>query len=94
MKTFVLNLTKMIETNPRIYASIIAGLVSCLLLLIAEAIHIQNIVTMVASQDQEQLGKVIRPLAQRYDWTRYLILVISIVWCVYEYKSTKKRLGF
>ena len=93
MKTFILNLTKMIETNPRIYAGIIVGLVGCLVLLIAEAVHIQSVVTRLATEDQAMLREVIRPLTQRYDFSRYLLLIVAIAWSIYEYKATKKQLG-
>ena len=93
MKTFILNLTKMIEMNPRIYAEIIVGLVGCLVLLIAEAVHIQSVVTRLATEDQAMLREVIRPLTQRYDFSRYLLLIVTIAWSIYEYKATKKKLG-
>lgn len=93
MKTFILNLTKMIETNPRIYAGIIVGLVGCLVLLIAEAVHIQSVVTRLSTEDQAMLRDVIRPLTQRYDFSRYLLLIVAIAWSIYEYKATKKKLG-
>lgn len=94
MKTFILNLTKMIETNPKIYAGLIVGLVGCLLLLIAEAVHIQSVVTQLATQDQAVLREVIHPLTQRYDFSRYLLLIVAVAWSIYEYKATKKKLGF
>lgn len=83
----------MIETNPRIYAGIIVGLVVCLVLLIAEAVHIQSVVTRLATEDQAMLRDVIRPLTQRYDFSRYLLLIVAIAWSIYEYKATKKKLG-
>lgn len=83
----------MIETNPRIYAGILLGLVGCLLLLITEAVHIQSVVTELATKDQSILREVIRPLTQRYDFSRYGLLIVGIVWSIYEYKSTKKKLG-
>lgn len=84
----------MIETNPKIYAGLIVGLVGCLLLLIAEAVHIQSVVTQLATQDQAVLREVIRPLTQRYDFSRYLLLIVAVAWSIYEYKATKKKLGF
>ena len=93
MKTFILNLTKMIETNPRIYAGIIVGLVGCLVLLIAEAVHIQSVVTRLATEDQAMLREVIRPLTQRYDFSCYFLLIVAIARSIYEYKATKKTLG-
>lgn len=93
MKTFVLNLTKIVESNPKIYASIIVGLVGCLILLIAEAVHIQSVVQAMATEDQSLLREVIRPLTQRYSWSRYALIIISIAWSVIEYKTSKKKLG-
>lgn len=93
MKTFVLNLTKIVESNPKIYASIIVGLVGCLILLIAEAVQIQSVVQAMATEDQSLLREVIRPLTQRYSWSRYALIIISIAWSIFEYKTSKKKLG-
>lgn len=93
MKAFVLNLTKIVESNAKIYASIIVGLVGCLILLIIEAIHIQSVVAALATQDQAVMTEVIRPLSQRYTMSRYILIVISIFWSIFEYKATKKKLG-
>lgn len=93
MKTFVLNLTKIVESNPKIYASIIVGLVGCLILLIAEAVQIQSVVQAMATEDQSLLREVIRPLTQRYSWSRYALMIISIAWSIFEYKTSKKKLG-
>lgn len=93
MKTFVLNLTKIVESNPKIYASIIVGLVGCLILLITEAVHIQSVVQALATKDQSLLRDVVRPLTQRYSLSRYVLIIASIVWSVFEYKASKKKLG-
>ena len=93
MKTFILNLTKILPTNQRSHAEIIVGVDGCLVLLIAEAVHIQSVVTRLATEDQAMLREVIRPLTQRYDFSRYLLLIVAIAWSIYEYKATKKKLG-
>lgn len=41
-KEFFLNLTRIIEANPKIYLSIIVGIAGCLMLFVAEAVHIQK----------------------------------------------------
>ena len=93
MKMFLLNLTKIIENNAKIYASIIVGLVGCLLLLIAEAVHIQSVVTALATDNQTILKEAIRPLTQRYNISRYFLIVVALVWSIYEYKTTKRKMG-
>ena len=93
MKMFLLNPTKIIENNAKIYASIIVGLVGCLLLLIAEAVHIQSVVTALATDNQTILKEAIRPLTQRYNISRYFLIVVALVWSIYEYKTTKRKMG-
>lgn len=94
MKAWVLNLSKIVESNPKIYASIIVGLVGCLILLIVEAVHVQTVVqTIIASKDKSFLKEVIPPLTQRYSIGRYVLIVIAITWSVFEYKTTQKKLG-
>ena len=43
MKEFFLNLTRIIEANARIYLSVIFGIALCLMIFVAEAVHIQNL---------------------------------------------------
>lgn len=93
MKAFFLNLTTIIENNAKIYASIIIGLVGCLLLLIGEAVHVQTAVQALQSQDSTTIRAAIDPLIQRYSLSRYLLLILAVIWSVYEYKKTKKKLG-
>ena len=46
-KEFFLNLTRIIEANPKIYLSIIVGVAGCLVLFVAEAVHIQKIIELL-----------------------------------------------
>ena len=43
MQQFFLNLTRIVENNARIYLSIIFGIALCLLLFVAEAVHVQKL---------------------------------------------------
>jgi hypothetical protein len=51
-KEFFLNLTRIIEANPKIYLSIIVGIAGCLVLFVAEAVHIQKIIELLNTKDQ------------------------------------------
>ena len=93
MKAFILNLTTIIEHNAKIYGSIILGLVGCLVLLITEAVHVQTVVQNLQSQDVLTVREAIDPLIQRYSLGRYLLIILAVIWSVYEYKKTKKKLG-
>ena len=93
MKSFLLNFTRILEKNPKIYASLIAGIVLSLMLFVAEAVHIQNLVESLATKDQSILRAAIEPISDRYTWARVLLLLIAIVWSNYEYNKTKKALG-
>ncbi|MCT8090651.1 hypothetical protein H0920_14075 [Acinetobacter sp. C_4_1] len=93
MKAFFLNSTRILEHNTKIYWSIIFGIAACLILFIAEAVHIQNFMATLNTQDQNALYAAIQPLTQRYSYSRYLVLVLALLWTVYEYISTKKKLG-
>ena len=94
MQTFLLNFTRILEKNPKIYASLIAGIVLCLMLFVVEAIHIQNIVEALQTKDQTMLRAAVEPLSTRYTWSRVFILIIAVVWSSIEYNKTKKQLGF
>ena len=87
MKDFFLNLTRIIESNAKIYWAIIFGIACCLLLYIAEIIHMQSLAEMLKA------GEVFGVIARRYNLARGLVMVLFIVWSVYEYKTTKKKLG-
>ncbi|QQN39885.1 hypothetical protein [Acinetobacter sp. CS-2] len=93
MKAFFLNSTRILEHNAKIYWSIIFGIAACLILFIAEAVHIQNFMATLNTQDENALYAAIQPLTQRYSYSRYLVLVLSVLWMVYEYTSTKRKLG-
>lgn len=93
MKAFFLNLTRIVETNPRIYWSVIFGLVACLALFVTEAVHIQNMLAELNTKDQHVLRAAIEPISDRYRYTRWSIIVLMMVWACYEFTSTKKKLG-
>lgn len=93
MKIFFLNLTRIIEANAKIYLSIIFGIALCLLLYVAEAVHVQNFAASLNSNDQQMLREAIQPITERYTLTRYLVIILSVVWSSYAYISTKKKLG-
>ena len=93
MKEFFLNLTRIIETNARIYLSVIFGIALCLMIFVAEAVHIQNFAATLNTNDQQILREAIQPLTERYSLSRYIVVVLTIFWSSYEYRSTKKKLG-
>ncbi|WP_228140694.1 hypothetical protein [Acinetobacter sp. TGL-Y2] len=93
MKAFLLNLTTIIEHNAKIYASIIVGIVGCLLLFIAEAVHIQTLIQSLSSESKTVVKAAIEPLIQRYSLSRYFVMIAAVIWSVYEYKTTKKKIG-
>ncbi|WP_076754860.1 hypothetical protein [Acinetobacter schindleri] len=93
MKAFFLNFTRIVETNPRIYWSIIFGLAACLALFVAEIVHIQVIINELNTQDQNVLAEAILPLATKYKWSRILVMVLAIFWSSMEYLKAKKQLG-
>ena len=91
MKDFFLNLTRIIESNAKIYWAIIFGIACCLLLYIAEIIHMQSLAEMLKASAAS--GEVFGVIARRYNLARGLVMVLFIVWSVYEYQTTKKKLG-
>lgn len=93
MKAFLLNLTTIIEHNAKIYASIIVGFVGCLLLFIAEAVHVQTLIQSLSSESKTVVKTAIEPLIQRYSLSRYFVMIAAVIWSVYEYKTTKKKIG-
>lgn len=94
MKDFFLNFTKILETNSKIYWSIIAGIVACLILYIAEIIHIQSIYPHISSQGSTVVRAVIDPIAQRYQWVRIGVILIALIASNFQYRKTKKMLNF
>jgi hypothetical protein len=93
MKDFFLNFTKILETNPKIYWSVIVGIASCLILYIAEIVHIQNILGQMNGQEATVIRAVIDPIAQRYQWSRVLFIVLALIWSNFQYRKTKKILN-
>ena len=93
MKNFFLNLTRIIETNKKIYWAIIFGIACCLLLFIAEVVHMQSVAEMLKANDPSVSKEIFGVIARRYDLARWLVMGLFIVWSFYEYQSTKKKLG-
>jgi hypothetical protein len=93
MKAFFLNLTRIIETSPKIYISLIVGIAGCCMLFVAEAVHVQKIVELLNTKDQAVLRAAIEPISDRYSLTRWLLLLMSFIWSGYAYHTTKKKLG-
>lgn len=93
MKNFILNFTKIVEKNPKVYWSIILGIVACLALFVIEAFHVQHILTILNTKDQAEMRITIEPIAQSYRWVRIAILIAAIVWSNFEYMKTKALLG-
>ncbi len=93
MKDFFLNFTKIVETNPRIYWSIIFGIAACLLLFIAEIVHVDQVISALNTKDRQILNAAIEPITQKYQWSRILVMVMAIFWANWEYLKAKKKLG-
>lgn len=93
MQAFLLNVTRILEKNPKVYISIIIGIVGCSMLFVVEAVHIQKLVESLATKDQTILRAAIEPLSDRYGWSRILLLVVAFIWSSMEYSKTKKQLG-
>lgn len=93
MKNFFLNLTRIVEANPRVYFAIIFGIAFCLMLFIAEAVHIQKLAEAASTKDQAALREIIQPVASRYTWSRVLAIAVMVFWSTMEYRKTKKQLG-
>lgn len=93
MQSFLLNFTRILEKNPKIYASLIAGIVLCLMLFVAEAVHIQKIIEALQTHDQAVMRMAVEPLSDRYTWSRVLVLCVAVVWSGIEYRKTKTMLG-
>lgn len=93
MQKFLLNLTRIIENNTRIYWSLIFGLAACLISFVVEAVHVQNLIAQLNTQDQNVMRAAIEPLSPYYRYVRWGIAVICILWSSLEYQKSKKRLG-
>ena len=90
MKDFFLNFTKILELNSKIYWSIIVGIVGCVILYIIEIVHIQNVLGLLNGQEPAAIRNVIDPIVQRYQWSRFAVVGVTIFWAVFEYFKTKK----
>ena len=93
MKDFFVNFTKILETNSKIYWSIIVGIVSCLVLYVAEIIHIQSIYPHISSLDSTVVRTIIDAIAQRYQWGRIAVILIALIASIFQYRKTKKILN-
>lgn len=93
MKDFILNFTRILESNAKVYWSIIIGIVGCLALFVAEAIHVGNILAALNTKDQVLMKTTIDPIADIYFWARIILLIVMVIWANVEYIKTKKKLG-
>lgn len=93
MKDFFLNFTRIVENNPRIYWSIIFGIAGCLVLFVAEIVHVQNILADLHTKDQNLMRAVIEPISSQYKWSRIVVIVAAVLWSNFEYLKSKKKLG-
>lgn len=92
MKDFFLNLTQVLESNSKIYWSIIVGIVLCLVLYVTEIIHIQSVYPHLPKQDPTVVRTVIDAIAQKYQWVRIGVMILAVLMSVVQYRSTRKRL--
>ncbi|QOW47197.1 MULTISPECIES: hypothetical protein [Acinetobacter] len=93
MKAFFLNLTLILEKNPKVYWCIIMGIALCSVLYVVEVVHIQNLLPDVKVQDRSALRALIDPIAQRYSWARIVVIIVAIIAANVQYLKTKKSLG-
>lgn len=93
MKAFFINFTRILETNAKLYWSVILGIVGCLVFYVAEIIHIQNLLAHLDSNDALLQRATLEPIAQRYQWIRVILIGLAVVWAVWEYFKTKKVLN-
>ena len=93
MQAFLLNFTRILEKNPKVYASLIAGIVLCLVLFVVEAVHIQNLIEALKTKDQALMKAAVEPYSSRYTLARIVVLVVAVIWSSLEYSKTKKALG-
>lgn len=93
MNDFILNFTKIVESNTRIYWSILFGIAACLLLYLAEIVHVDQIMTALNTKDQQLLRAAIEPITQQYQWARIMTMLAAVVWSSWEYSKAKKKLS-
>ena len=53
----------------------------------------QSLAEMLKASAPSASGEVFGVIARRYNLARGLVMVLFIAWSVYEYKTTKKKLG-
>lgn len=92
MKAFFLNLTHILEKNPKIYWCVIVGIALCSVLYVVEVVYIQNLLPDVKVQDSSALRATIDPIAQRYSWARIAVIIVAIIAANFQYFKTKKEL--
>ena len=93
MKDFFLNFTKILESNSKIYWSIIVGIAGCLILYIAEIVHIQNVFGQLNGQESSVVRTVIDPIAQKYQLARIVFFFLALIGSIIQYRKTKKALS-
>ncbi|AWL29910.1 hypothetical protein DJ533_15710 [Acinetobacter defluvii] len=93
MKHFFLNFTKILETNPKIYWSVIVAIAGCLTLYFAEIIHVQNLYPTIQSNDPRVVKGIIDPIVQRYHWARIVVVIAALILANLQYIKTKKSLN-
>lgn len=93
MNDFLLNFTKIVESNTRIYWSILFGIAACLVLYVAEIVHIDQVIAALNTKDQQILRTAIAPLNEQYKWARIIAMVTAVVWSSWEYSKAKKKMG-
>lgn len=92
MKAFFLNLTHILEKNPKIYWCVIVGFALCSVLYVVEIVHIQNLLPEMKVQDTSALRAMIDPITQRYSWARIIVMVLAVIAANIQYFKTKKSL--
>lgn len=90
MKEDILNFAYILEKNPKILVGVMVGIVGCILLLIAEAVHVQMLMDQMVSKDSKVLQAMVEPLSLKYRLSRYMLLIVSVIWTVYQFRVAKK----
>ena len=90
MKEAILNFAYILEKNPKIFVGVIVGIVGCIVLLIAEAVHVQTMVDALVVKDPKVIQSLVESLTLKYRLSRYVLLVVAVIWTVYQYKVAKK----
>ena len=90
MKEAILNFAYILEKNPKIFVGVIVGIVGCIVLLIAEAVHVQTMVDALVVKDPKVIQSLVESLTLKYRLSRYMLLAVAVIWTVYQYKVAKK----